>query len=162
MIFGNFLTKNKTNNLAYSLILSPPVCLLMRVSCDKLFAAQWNSEGETFYDSALKTLGRESVWTFWIDVWKGSQTYDYVLLPVGPITFPNRFICADMVYLRLQNLMHFSQSRAIRGLMIHESMWARWQLYKHNASRSVSHQNVQLSVPHNTHINNVMLHICCP
>lgn len=54
MIFGKFLTKNKTNNLTYSLILCPPASPLMRVSCDKLFAAQWNSEGETFYDSALK------------------------------------------------------------------------------------------------------------
>lgn len=51
--FEKFLTKNKTNNLTYSLC--PPASPLMRVSCDKLFAAQWDSEGETFYDSALKT-----------------------------------------------------------------------------------------------------------
>lgn len=89
------------------------------MSCDKLFPAQLNSEGETFYDTALKMQsGGISLNILCENIHRLMD----VLLPAEPITFLNRFIWVDMVYLRLQNFMHLNQSRAIRALMIHKSV----------------------------------------
>ncbi len=158
--FEQFLMKNKTNNLTYLLTLSSSkpanASVMWQTLCSIMGFGRWDILGQCIKNAKRGNLSEH------FELTCEKVTRQKLFQKLFGITFPNKFICADMVYLRLQSLMHFSQSRAIRGLMIHKSMWAHWQLYKHNASRSVSHQNLQLSVPHNTHVNNVMLHICCP